>query len=231
MLAPNNYHSPIITYLNHSTVGSYSPNDKTFNNKGYYLTMEVKITSSNLWLSHYTDYQMELYSIISDLHDNKNKNFKEISNYLNDNGYKTPRNKVFTHKHTWSIYTYKIYNESGDLISQQVCKENYLISGFYWEKVLSDKELYEEARKAINETNQMLNCKPFYGKITSVGGSVNDEIQFTLKCPKCKTFSNNKRFRKNKVNTNKSYYKCPSCKKNCYCNPNIMKHMVKGDTF
>ena len=69
--------------------------------------MEVKITSSNLWLSHYTDYQMELYSIISDLHDNKNKNFKEISNYLNDNGYKTPRNKVFTHKHTWSIYTKK----------------------------------------------------------------------------------------------------------------------------
>ena len=94
----------VVTY---STVGSYSPKDKTFNNKGYYLTMEVKITSSNLWLSHYTDYQMELYSIISDLHDNKNKNFKEISNYLNDNGYKTPRNKVFTHKHTWSIYTKK----------------------------------------------------------------------------------------------------------------------------
>ena len=46
--------------------------------------MEVKITYSNLWLSHYTDYQMGLYSIISDLHDNKNKNFKEISNYLND---------------------------------------------------------------------------------------------------------------------------------------------------
>ena len=29
----------------YSTVGSYSPKDKTFNNKGYYLTMEVKITS------------------------------------------------------------------------------------------------------------------------------------------------------------------------------------------
>mgnify|MGYP004145113701 CR=1 FL=1 len=65
------------TLNDYSTVGSYSPKDKTFNNKGYYLTMEVKITSSNLWLSHYTDYQMELYSIISDLHDNKNKNFKE----------------------------------------------------------------------------------------------------------------------------------------------------------
>ena len=60
------------TLNDYSTVGSYSPKDNTFNNKGYYLTMEVKITSSNLWLSHYTDYQMELYSIISDLHDNKN---------------------------------------------------------------------------------------------------------------------------------------------------------------
>lgn len=37
--------------------------------------MEVKIISSNLWLSNYTDYQMELYSIISDLHDNKNKTY------------------------------------------------------------------------------------------------------------------------------------------------------------
>ena len=32
---------------------------------------------------------------------------KEISNYLNNNGYKTSRNKVFTHKHNWSIYTKK----------------------------------------------------------------------------------------------------------------------------
>ena len=95
------------TLNDYSTVGSFHSTDKTFNNKGYYLTMEVKITSSNLWLSNYTDYQMELYSIISDLYDNKNKTFKEISDYLNDNGYKTPRNKVFTHKHTWSIYTKK----------------------------------------------------------------------------------------------------------------------------
>ena len=94
------------TLWDYSTVGSFHSTDK-INNKLYNLTMEVKITSSNLWLSNYTDYQMELYSIISDLYDNKNKNFKEISDYLNDKGYKTPRNKVFTHKHTWSIYTKK----------------------------------------------------------------------------------------------------------------------------
>ncbi|MDA8910447.1 hypothetical protein N9I21_01505 [Crocinitomicaceae bacterium] len=74
------------TLWDYSTVGSFHSTDKT-NNKVYNLTMEVKVTSSNLWLSNYTDYQMELYSIISDLHDNKNKTFKEISDYLNENGF------------------------------------------------------------------------------------------------------------------------------------------------
>ena len=48
--------------------------------------MVVRITSSNLWLSHYSD-------------------------YLIDKGYKTPRGYVFSGKHTWSIYTKK--NRSG----------------------------------------------------------------------------------------------------------------------
>ena len=77
------------------------------NNRSYFLTMEVRITSSNLWLSHYSDYQMELYSIISDLHENHNMTFKQISDYLIDKGYKTPRGYRFTHKHTWSIYNKK----------------------------------------------------------------------------------------------------------------------------
>ena len=77
------------------------------NNRSYYLTMEVRITSSNLWLPHYSDYQMELFSIISDLYENHNKTFKQISDYLIDKGYKTPRGYVFSGKHTWSIYTKK----------------------------------------------------------------------------------------------------------------------------
>ena len=77
------------------------------NNRSYYLTMEVRITSSNLWLSHYSDYQMELYSIISNLHDNQNMTFKQISDHLIEKGYKTPRGYPFTHKHTWSIYNKK----------------------------------------------------------------------------------------------------------------------------
>jgi hypothetical protein len=77
------------------------------NNQSYYLTMEVRITSSNLWLSHYSDYQMELYSIISDLYENHNMTFKQISDHLIEKGYKTPRGYQFTHKHVWSIFTKK----------------------------------------------------------------------------------------------------------------------------
>ena len=91
-----------------TVIGNNITSDKVKNNnRSYFLTMEVRITSSNLWLSHYSDYQMELYSIISDLYENQNMTFKQISDYLIDKGYKTPRNHRFTHKHTWSIFTKK----------------------------------------------------------------------------------------------------------------------------
>jgi hypothetical protein len=91
-----------------TVIGNNITSDKVKNNnRSYYLTMEVRITSSNLWLSHYSDYQMELFSIISDLYENQNMTFKQISDYLIDKGYKTPRGYQFTHKHTWSIYTKK----------------------------------------------------------------------------------------------------------------------------
>jgi hypothetical protein len=97
------------TLVNTDTVtgNNITTNKIKNNNQSYYLTMEVRITSSNLWLSHYSDYQMELYSIISDLHDNHNMTFKQISDYLIEKGYKTPRGYPFTHKHVWSIFTKK----------------------------------------------------------------------------------------------------------------------------
>jgi hypothetical protein len=100
------------TLINTTSISSVIGNNITSNkvknnNRSYYLTMEVRITSSNLWLSHYSDYQMELFSIISDLHDNHNMTFKQISDYLIEKGYKTPRGYLFTHKHVWSIFTKK----------------------------------------------------------------------------------------------------------------------------
>ena len=93
------------TVVEHSSLVSNSNNN--LKNRSYYLTMEVRITSSNLWLPRYSDYQMELFSIISDLYENQNMTFKQISDYLIDNGYKTPRGNQFTYNHTWSVYTKK----------------------------------------------------------------------------------------------------------------------------
>ncbi len=100
------------TLVNTPSTDSFIGNNITSNkgknnNQSYYLTMEVRITSSNLWLSHYSDYQMELYSIISDLYENHNMTFKQISDHLIEKGYKTPRGYQFTHKHVWSIFTKK----------------------------------------------------------------------------------------------------------------------------
>ena len=78
------------------------------NVKGYFLTMVIRITSSNLWTSPYNDYQQELFNIISSQHEKMGKNFQEISDWLNENQYKTPRGKVFTQSHAWGIYTKKI---------------------------------------------------------------------------------------------------------------------------
>lgn len=77
------------------------------NGKGYFLTMVIRVTSSNLWTSPYNDYQQKLFDIISTQHEKMGKNFQEISDWLNENQYKTPRGKVFTQSHAWSIYTKK----------------------------------------------------------------------------------------------------------------------------
>ena len=69
--------------------------------------MSVELTSSNLWTSPYTPYQQEVYDIVRKLHEDDRWNFKQISDWLNGNGYKTPRGKVFQKNHVWSIYMKK----------------------------------------------------------------------------------------------------------------------------
>jgi hypothetical protein len=75
--------------------------------KGYFLTMVLRVSSSNLWTSPYSEYQKQIFEIICNKHDVEGLNFVQISNWLNDNGYKSPRGKVFTQSHVWSIYTKK----------------------------------------------------------------------------------------------------------------------------
>jgi len=76
-------------------------------NTNHNLVMTVRLTSSNLWLSPYSQYQQELFDIIRNFKENDDWTFKQISDWLVDNDYRTPRDKTFTHKHVWSMYTKK----------------------------------------------------------------------------------------------------------------------------
>ena len=75
--------------------------------KGCSLRLNVLLVSPNLWTSSYTPYQQEIFDIIRKLHDDDGWNFKQISDWLNGNGYLTPRDKVFRENHVWSIYMKK----------------------------------------------------------------------------------------------------------------------------
>ena len=75
--------------------------------KGFVLRMSVELVFSNLWTSPYSSHQQELFSIICKRHDEEGYNFKQISTWLNLNGYRTPRGKMFQENHVWSIYMKK----------------------------------------------------------------------------------------------------------------------------
>jgi len=45
--------------------------------------------------------------VICKLHDEDGMDFKQVSDWLNGNGYKTPRGMVFKQNHVWSIYIKK----------------------------------------------------------------------------------------------------------------------------
>ncbi len=59
-----------------------------------------------MWFSNYSEYQTKLFNIIKHFRNDflTPKTFKWISDYLNDQGYNTPRNTQFKPTHTFSIY-------------------------------------------------------------------------------------------------------------------------------
>jgi DNA invertase Pin-like site-specific DNA recombinase len=98
--------------LDYSTVREFSLTQefntpKITQTRTDFLIMTVQLTSSNLWMSPYSSHQTELYHIIKTQHEDGEKNFKQISDWLNEHGYKTTRGKVFTQGHVWSMYKKK----------------------------------------------------------------------------------------------------------------------------
>lgn len=98
----------------YSTVTKGSTNDihkdnnsNQFFTKGFFLSMVIRVSSPNLWLSPYSEYQQKLFDIIREQHEDKGMNFVQISDWLNENNYLTSRGKVFSQPLAWSMYTKK----------------------------------------------------------------------------------------------------------------------------
>ena len=102
-----NQNTPVRDYSTVTDLFPTTPNVDS-NDQCFSLSLSVELKSSNLWVSNYSPYQQELFNIISKYHDEEGWNFQQISDYLVDNNYRTPRGKIFTQGHVWSIYKKKI---------------------------------------------------------------------------------------------------------------------------
>jgi len=69
----------------------------------YYLCFTATLTSSRLSNpAPYSNYQSELHDLIQRLHD-EGMGYRRIAQWLNENGYQTPRGKRFFNTHVFSI--------------------------------------------------------------------------------------------------------------------------------
>ena len=60
------------------------------------------LTTRNLLVEPYSDYQSELHDIIQNLHD-EGLGYRKIAQWLNERGYTTLRGKRFFNTHVFSI--------------------------------------------------------------------------------------------------------------------------------
>ena len=89
-----------------------------------YLTFEVNLRTVNLWVAPYSSHQQFLYDTVSDFRD-KGWTFKQIADWLNQNGYTSARGKIFRSSHVHSIIKKK------RLRDQRISKECHMtISNF-----------------------------------------------------------------------------------------------------
>ena len=65
-------------------------------------SFDLVTRSSSLNKQYYSEYQTLLFRIITEMFD-KGMNYKEIADWLNNNGYTTSRGKKFRNAHTHSI--------------------------------------------------------------------------------------------------------------------------------
>ena len=71
-------------------------------NVDVFITFRVDIEATHLWGNYYSDYQEHLYDLITNKRD-EGINCKQTADWLNDNGYSSPRGETFRSAHTHFI--------------------------------------------------------------------------------------------------------------------------------
>lgn len=107
LIQDGSLYSTVVKSSTKSTGLDKDNNSNQFYTKGFFLSMVIKISSPNLWMSPYSEYQQKLFDIIREQHEDQKMNFVQISNWMNENNYLTPRGKVFSQQLAWSMYTKK----------------------------------------------------------------------------------------------------------------------------
>ena len=74
----------------------------TPNHTETYLTFDLTVRASHLWVHPYNEYQQYLYDTIMEFRE-KGWNFQEIADWFNANGITTVRGKKFRNAHAHSI--------------------------------------------------------------------------------------------------------------------------------
>ena len=75
------------------------------------------LTTRNLLISPYSEYQSELHDTIKNLYD-EGLGYRKIACWLNENGYLTPRGKKFYNTHVFSILKKK--RQRDERLNQEV---------------------------------------------------------------------------------------------------------------
>ncbi len=73
-------------------------------NPKFYLKCDIEVTSPFLWVIPLSKERELKFEIIRTMRDIEGKHFYEISDYLNQNGYKPQRTSIFTPENVFGIY-------------------------------------------------------------------------------------------------------------------------------
>ena len=116
-----------------------------------YLTFDLTVRASHLWVAPYNDYQQYLYETIMEFRE-KGWNFQQIADWFNENGITTVRGKKFRNAHAHSIVKKKTIRDVHILKKYKPKLSNFALR--FLDKTLINQDI--EPEETWQNTNHLL---------------------------------------------------------------------------